>query len=317
LRITTTQLIDLKPRSFSNFVEFIKKNNFESAAKSLVEICVPNSYAINGNTIADINKEKCTGCLLCLEKSDRVYVNKNDSLTNVKNKDNISLKEIASQCFKGKYINCFFTSKLSAHSSKNETKITNLMGALYLLYLSKKPKSTFFCSSPNWELSIYTETKGDEREGHLDIVVYSSEKLDLFILEGKNCVKSLLDSRNRDQLQRYEKGVSGLLENVTCDVFYSFLIGGNESALYPSGIGPHNNLKDNFFTFIEKNNAKFISIEALRALKAYNMEIDNNFCWEDDLKPLFLNHNFYGLVSGGIICKVNSKFKLLKAPWII
>jgi len=311
MKIFTDRVIRLKSRKFEDFLsELRRKNSFN---QDILEICVPDGYALDSPSLKKINEERCTGCLLCVDFDDLNSIKENDVPSETHEYTEIS--EIAKGLFLGEYKPTFFSTKLENHTQKSETTITNPLGALYFWRLSKNPNNTYIRTSPNWELSINTTNILDEREGHLDIVV-ASERKKIIVMEGKTSVNSLLSSRLREQWARYGNEIISKSSKFGFDAFFTYLIGGEELPLYPiSSSAPHHRLRAEFYDFISENDKKFISIEGLRALRLYQLAIDNSFCWEDHLSPLLNDKNFKGLLSNGLVYQ-DSDFVLKKAPWV-
>jgi len=311
MRICCDRIVKLKSNKFEYFLSKLRNDkNFDF---DLLEVCVPNGYAISKPSIDDIDENKCTGCLLCLNKSDAKFIKENDSPSY---KDsNRDLENISNQFFLGNYNDFSFSDKLKRHSKKSETTITNPLGGMYFWVLSEDPNDIYLRTSPNWELSIDTTYPLDEREGHLDIVIASGSNF-IFVLEGKSSVRSLLDSEGREQWSRYKDNILRKANEYGFNAFFSYLIGGEELPLYPqNSSAPHHNERNEFYDFISKDDKKFISIEALRALRAFQLGRKNSFSWEKYFPSLFKSKRIKGILSGGIVYK-RENYELGKAPWV-
>ncbi|MFW9890003.1 MAG: hypothetical protein ACFFER_17610 [Candidatus Thorarchaeota archaeon] len=157
----------------------------------------------------------------------------------------------------------------------------------------------------------------DEREGHLDVVLASPDLSLVITLEGKKTVEDALSSRHRGQWNRYRSVVEESATNRDYVCLFSYLIGGSELPLYPPGVGaPHHMRRSEFFDLIRPNHRRFISIEALRALRVFKISRDPEWSWESFLPKLFSDPSFLGIVSGGIIYREDNRFQLEPAPWI-
>ena len=73
-----------------------------------------------------------------------------------------------------------------------------------------------------------------------------------------------------------------------------------------------NNRRSEFYEFIHDNNKKFISLEALRAIKLQKLSTHREWYWEKWLYEIFSSEKNIGLISGGII---NNSFTLQPCGW--
>lgn len=85
--------------------------------------------------------------------------------------------------------------------------------------------------------------------------------------------------------------------------------------MYPAGTGPKGRLHAHFKKVVDSDQKKFISLEALRAMKATKLTLNRDLSWEIDLVPLVNQSNFVGLVTGGVIFREDDNWILKKAPW--
>lgn len=283
----------------------------------IIEVCVPDSYAIQGNNIEKINRDRCYGCFNCIDIGEIEYITP-QGIPSLYKDGNILLSTICNHCFKGDYVTFGPASKkLSNHTKKDETRITNPLAALYLWRLSANPSNILFCSSPNGEVSLSTTNPLDQREGHLDVVVSPTEKKVICVFEGKSSLDSLLRDIIRDQWNRYNDNLHQVADDTGFMLFFSYVIGGEELGLYPTSDKiPHHNRRNEFYQFISENNKRFISIHSLRTLRACQICLDPTWNWEEWFSELFSNENFVGLLSGGIVMRKDDIYYLQKAPWI-
>lgn len=283
----------------------------------IIEICVPDSYAVHKEDISSINSDKCYGCLNCIDKGELEYVS-SQFVPSINEKNNLSLSSVVRRYFDGTYPKVESkANKLSIHSSKDETRISNPMAALYLWRLSANPLRTFFCSSPSWELSLPTTDPYDQREGHIDVTAISYATRTVCALEGKATLESLLRDRMRDQWNRYHDSLKRTAEEFGFKLLFFYSIGGNELGLYPHVEGiPHHGKRDEFYDFLNEDSKRFISLEALRQLRARQISVDFDWNWEKWFWELYNRDDFVGILSGGIVVKNGSKFELKAAPWI-
>lgn len=300
--------------TFGDLLSMPESNSLKLA--NIIEICVPESYAVNEKNLSSINPDKCFGCLNCVDNGELKYVNSQFvPLTNQEN--SFPLASLVKRYFNGAYPETESPSnKLSNHSSKDETRISNPMAALFLWRLSANPFRTFFCSSPSWELSLPTTDPLDQREGHIDVTVISYATRTVCVLEGKATLEALLRDRARDQWNRYRESLKRTAEEFGFKLLFFYSIGGNELGLYPRLEGiPHHGKRDEFYNFIKEDGKRFISLEALRQLRARQISLDLSWNWEKWLWELYEIDNFVGLLSGGIVVKNGSTFELKAAPW--
>lgn len=296
----------------SRFLEdFIQTAFLEKKQLQLTELCVePAGFALTAK--GEIIPSRCVGCLLCVEEGEFEFVDMNS----VPSKDGvIKLIDLAKDCFKGGYYSFNDGDRFSNHSSSDETKITNPMGASYLVQLSHTPSSIYFCSSPSNECSINKSNVVVEREGHLDISVINTKLRELFVLEGKKNVKQFNNDRVRDQWNQYLPEINRIAEIFEINSTLCYLIGGGEVDMYPAGTGPKGRLHAHFKKVVDSDQKKFISLEALRAMKATKLTLNRDLSWEIDLVPLVNQSNFVGLVTGGVIFREDDNWILKKAPW--
>ena len=85
--------------------------------------------------------------------------------------------------------------------------------------------------------------------------------------------------------------------------------------MYPAGTGPKGRLHTHFRKVVDSDEKKFISLEALRAMKATKLTSNRDLSWEIDLIPLINRPDFVGLVTGGVIVREDGHWALKKAPW--
>lgn len=237
--------------TFEDFISVIEGHS--PIIRDTVEICVPESYAIRDNNIQNINGDRCFGCFNCIDIGEIEYVTP-QGVPTLYAEGNIPLAGICNRCFQGDYITFGPAAyRLSNHTTRDETRITNPLSALYLWRLSCNPSNTFFCSSPSWEVSLPTTNLLDEREGHLDIVVSSAGERIICVLEGKSSLDSLLRDIMRDQWNRYNDKLHQIASDNDFMLFFSYVIGGEELGLYPIGDNiPHHNRRNEFYEFIQK-----------------------------------------------------------------
>jgi len=282
-----------------------------------IEVCVPESHAIYEEQIEAIDDKACVGCFNCLDIGEIDYISIQGS-PSIK-PTGFPLKEICEGCFQGKFFQFGpAPTKLSEHTKRDERLIANPLAALLLWNLSEEPSNTFFCSSPSWELSLNTANPLDEREGHLDIVISTPGRKLIYVLEGKSSVDALLRDTNREQWERYYDQVMNIGALYDYSVIFSYVIGGDELALYPNNLMnlPHHWRREEFYDFISINNKQFLSIESLRSLRAFQISMDPEWCWENWFPALFSEESSVGILSGGIITRKKDVYRLEKAPWI-
>ena len=310
MRILLKQAIKL-PTGRRHLEDFIRTSFSDDMQLQKTELCVePAGFAIN--EVGEIITSKCVGCLLCVEEGEFESVDMNS----VPTKDGgINLIDLAENCFMGRYYQYNGGDRFSNHSASDETKITNPMGAFYLVQLSHTPSSVYFCSSPSNECSINKSNVAVEREGHLDISVINTELGELFVLEGKKNVKGFIIDRVRGQWNQYLPAINGIAETFDFNSTVCYLIGGGEANMYPAGTGPKGRLHDHFKKVVDSDQKKFISLEALRAMKASKLTINRDLSWEKDLLPVINRSDFVGLVTGGVIFRKDGAWILEKAPW--
>lgn len=311
MRYTLNKAIKL-PTGRRHLEDFIKVSFSDEMQLQITELCVePAGFAIN--ELGEIITSKCVGCLLCVEEGEFESVDMNS----VPTKDGgINLIELAKNCFMGRYYQYNNGDKFSNHSASDETKITNPMGAFYLVQLSQTPFSVYFSSSPSNECSIIKSNVAVEREGHLDISIINTELRELFVLEGKKNVKGFITDRVRDQWNQYLPAINQIAEEFNINSTLCYLIGGGEVDMYPAGTGPRSRMHAHFRKVVDTDQKKFISLEALRAMKATRLTIKQDLCWEVDLLPLINRSDFVGLVTGGVIIRKDGAWVLEKAPWV-
>lgn len=291
---------------------FIEEAYSESKELGQTALCVhPVGFAFDDE--GQIVPERCVGCLLCVESEEYSYIDYN-SVPLIDGK--FSLKAIANKCFNGEFYQFNNGDKFSLHTESNETKITNPMGASYLVQLSHTPSSIYFCSSPSNECSINKSNVVAKREGHLDISVINTELRELFVLEGKKNVKGFITDRVRDQWNQYLPTIKSIAETFDINSTLCYLIGGGEVDMYPAGTGPKGRLHAHFKKVVDSDQKKFISLEALRAMKAGKLTLNRDLSWEIDLIPLINQPDFVGLVTGGVIFREDNTWILKKAPWV-
>ena len=299
------------PTGSRHLEDFIRTSFSDDIQLQKTELCVePAGFAIN--QVGEIITSKCVGCLLCVEEGEFESVNMNS--VPVKEGD-INLIDLAENCFMGRYYQYNGGDRFSNHSASEEVKITNPMGAFYLVQLSHTPSSVYFCSSPSNECSINKSNVAVEREGHLDISVINTELRELFVLEGKKNVGGFIKDRIRDQWNQYLPAINEIAEEFQINSTLCYLIGGGEVDMYPAGVGPSSRIHDHFKKIVETDRKKFISLEALRAMKATKLTLNRNLSWEIDLIPLINRPDFVGLVTGGIIIRQDDGWALKKVPW--
>ncbi len=310
MRYTLNKAIKL-PTGRRHLEDFIRASFSDDKQLQITELCVePAGFAIN--EAGEIITSKCVGCLLCVEKGEFESVDMNS----VPTKDRgINLIDLAENCFMGRYYQYNSGDRFAIHSASDETKITNPMGAFYLVQLSHTPSSVYFSSSPSNECSINKSNVLVSREGHLDISLISTEFRELFVLEGKKNVKGFINDRVRDQWNQYLPAINKIAEEFNINSTLCYLIGGGEVDMYPSGTGPRSRTHDHFKKVVDSDKKKFISLEALRAMKATKLTIKQDISWEVDLLPLINRSDFVGLVTGGVIFRRNEAWVLEKAPW--
>ncbi|TGC07013.1 PD-(D/E)XK nuclease family protein [Methanolobus halotolerans] len=290
-------------------------SNETTLNREFIEICTPNSHALKGANIGDIDNKLCFGCLNCIDVEEINYLTVQGSPSQFKT--NISLQNTCNKLFQGKYTRFGpAADKLANHSMQKETEISNPLGTLIIWNLSRDPTRTFFCSSPSGELSINTSNHLDSREGHLDITICSPQDKIVCVLEGKASVAAMLRDISRDQWDRYKSQLEKESKENNYTLIFSYLVGGNEIGLYPENSdAPHSTRRLELYKYIEEKNLRFISIEALRSLRAYQLSISKEWNWETWFPKLFADNRFIGLLAGGIVTKENDVYSLRKAPW--
>ncbi len=270
-----------------------------------------------------IDYNKCTGCLACqigiAQPEDGV-----DEVGMPCESIHNSYKKLSKRFFQGSYI---------TYPSKNaktypivgrfntytgytdERNFTNPLAACYLWELSGG--KAFVSCSPNYELSLKdVSIVTGNREGHLDVTVrsfYEAKKY-LFVGEGKKNVDCLLADSSREQQKKYECHINALGEKHGYLPLFSYLVGGEEEPMYPSGVDGitmHIN-RNRFFDDIERNKKRFISLHALRGLGVLFISSSGKQCFEKILFSLFENKEVYGLVLGGAIVYRDKHFILDK-----
>ena len=306
--------------SGATFKDLLKMNEDELLrSTNLIEICLPNSYAIEGDgaNIRDINGERCFGCLNCLSDSEIAFITP-QFVPTLKEAGNTPLTSICKEHFLGSYPKRPISmNRFSRHTETDETTITNPISALFLWRLSVSPDRTFFCCSPSWEISLPTTGPNDQREGHIDVVVLSFSTKKICVLEGKSTLDNLLRDRLRDQWNRYYGSLKQAADELGYELFFFYLIGGEELGLYPeAGDIPQHPRRREFYQFISENDKRFISLESLRALRARQLSIDPAWNWEEWFYKLYGTKDFIGILSGGIVIKRDEQFRLEKAPWV-
>ena len=310
LRYTLNKAIKL-PTGRRHLEDFIKVSFSDDMQLQITELCVePAGFAIN--EVGEIIASKCVGCLLCVEEGEFESVDMNSVPTI---DGGINLIELAKNCFMGRYYQYNGGDRFSNHSASDETKITNPMGAFYLVQLSHTPSSVYFSSSPSNECSINKSNVLVNREGHLDISLISTELRELFVLEGKKNVRGFINDRVRDQWNQYLPAINEIAEKFEINSTVCYLIGGGEVDMYPAGTGPKGRLHTHFRKVVDSDEKKFISLEALRAMKATKLTSNRDLSWEIDLIPLINRPDFVGLVTGGVIVREDGHWALKKAPW--
>jgi hypothetical protein len=287
-----------------------RKAAFGTFELGLVEVCVPDGLAMSSGSIDEL---KCFGCLACVEQKDGDYL----TIATVPSDDpsGVKIQDVALTCFQGKYVIFNTDSGLARHSGGDEERVTNPLGTIFIWQLSENSLETFFCCSPSTELSIEKAKVIAEREGHLDITLASLGKKSLFVLEGKKSVTGFIRDAPREQWKQYSPTVRKLAKTHSFECTFSYLIGGDELAMYPPSVQPHSPEHDMFRKIVEEDSKRFISLESLRALKAWKLSVDNGWTWEEHLVPLFKDPCFIGLVAGGTIMRRDGDWVLEKAPW--
>lgn len=273
-----------------------------------MQICVPDSTGFRKDyTQLDldlISKSSCFGCLCCLEKGDADAFDINGVPT-ISNHESFS--KISAKLFKGTYAEVSPNPrKYWTHTSLNEKGHTTPISANLLLFLSSNPNDVVIRCSPNWELSIDTTDSEDPREGHLDLIVVNCVRKKILVGEVKSSVTNLLRDRRRDQWDRYNKEIEREIHKKGYDGIFLHIIGGDEFSLYPEIDGvPYSptNRREEFYDFMNKGSKRFISVEALRALKLQKLSTHPNISWEDYLFKLFSQKSILGLISGGSVDK--------------
>ena len=308
----------LRLKSGATFSDLLSMTEDESLKYvDMIEICVPESYAVTEKKLSSINSDKCFGCLNCIDNGEIEHIN-SQFVPSINEKDSLLLSSIVRKYFCGVYPKTESpANKLSIHSSKDETRISNPMAALYLWRMSANPLRTFFCSSPSWELSLPTTDPLDQREGHIDVTVISHSTRTICVLEGKATLESLLRDIMRNQWNRYYESLKKTAEEFGFNLLFFYSIGGNELGLYPDVEGiPHHSRRKEFYDFMKEDGKRFISLEALRQLRARQISVDLGWNWEKWLWKLYNIEGFVGVLSGGIVMKNDSRFELKAAPWI-
>ena len=308
----------LRLQSGATFSDLLSMpENIAKNQTDVIEICLPNSYAVKEKRVQNIDSEKCFGCLNCIDNNEIEFVN-NQFVPKVDRDQNISLSSMISKYFLGDYPNLpSSANKLSRHSSTDETRIAHPMAAFYLWRLSSDPSRTFFCSSPSWELSLPTTNPWDQREGHIDVVVLSYSTKTVFVLEGKSTLDSFLRDRQRDQWNRYYQSLKNTAAGYGYKMLFFYSIGGDELGLYPSIQGiPHHGKRKEFYDFIVENDKRFLSLESLRVLRAWQISSDSGWNWEQWFPRLYESKDFVGFLSGGVVVKDGEEFNLKRAPWV-
>lgn len=284
-----------------------------------MQICVPNSIGFNETyeeeDIGLISEDTCYGCLCCLENNDALSLNKNG--TPCTDKSQINFSELSRSLFQGRFMKVGPNpTKFWKHSEANEKNHTTPIAANLLLFLSKQRKDVALRCSPNWELSIDTMDPDDHREGHLDLVLVSYTERKILVAEVKSSVNSLLRDKNRDQWFRYKEQIYNEVTQKNFEFIFIYIIGGDEYSLCPPNDSNcptmSNNRRSEFYEFIHDNNKKFISLEALRAIKLQKLSTHREWYWEKWLYEIFSSEKNIGLISGGII---NNSFTLQPCGW--
>lgn len=308
----------LRLKSGATFSDLLSMTENEAQKYAdIIEICVPGSYAVSEKKLSFINPDKCFGCMNCIDNGEIKYIN-SQFVPSANAKDHLLLSSTVKRYFGGTYPKPESSAnKLSIHSSKDETRISNPMAALFLWRLSANPMKTFFCSSPSWEISLPTTDPHDEREGHIDVTVISYSMRTICVLEGKATLETLLRDRMRNQWNRYYESLKMTAEEYGFKLLFFYSIGGNELGLYPDVEGiPHHSRRNEFYNFLNGDGKRFISLEAFRQLRARQISVDFGWNWEKWLWELYNIEGFVGILSGGIVVKNGSKFELKAAPWI-
>ena len=291
---------------------FIEEAYSQTKQLLITELCVHPGYFAIDDVTEEIIQEKCVGCLLCVETGDFEFIDQNSVPIN---HEGMSLDAIASNCFKGKFYQYNNGDKFSSHTESNETKITNPIGASYLVQISSSPSAMYICSSPSNECSIQKSNVISKREGHLDISAINIELGELFILEGKKNVDGFIKDSKREQWAQYFPTIDKIAKSFEINSTFCYLIGGSEVDMYPDGIGPISRHHAMFKKVVDKDRKKFISHESLRAMKATKLTIKQDLSWEVNLLPVINRSDFVGLVTGGVIFRKDGAWVLEKAPW--
>lgn len=307
---------------FGDFEEYLvcKDQNNRDLLAILPQKCSRNK--INNSTICEgnIDENKCTGCLAC----QIGIADPNDGVNQIgipSESVDFTYEDLSEVIFSGKY-----TAYPSKHNrarpisrrfnnysgERDERNFTNPLIA-NLLWATSHNKKRFVSCSPNHELSLDISILAGEREGHLDVTLRTMgvEKY-LFVAEGKRTVESFLADSSREQQKKYEARIHEIGQPRGYSSVFSYIIGGNEEPMYPSGTSgvPMFVHRNRFFNDVLRNKKRFISLHALRGLGILFISSNRKLNLENVVIPLFENQDIYGLVLGGVVVRENGRFVL-------
>lgn len=268
----------------------------------------------------EIDVNKCTACLAC-QIGVAKYHDHVDEYGIPAQKGCYSYADLAKLFFNGNYA-CYPSMHNSVRpmikrfdeytGNLDERNFTNPLIACYVWELADG--KAFVSCSPNHELSLDVSLLSGEREGHLDVTLrtFLRDERFLFVGEGKKNVAALLNDSSREQQKKYEKHIREIASSLEFNVLFSYVVGGNEEAMYPSTVKgvPNYIYRNKFFHDVLNRKKRFVSLHALRGLGVLHIASSGKVCLESTLFPLFENEEVYGLVLGGPVLYENNRFVL-------
>ncbi len=164
--------------------------------------------------------------------------------------------------------------------SNYETTETTPLAANLIINMLNNKKNIYSRFSPFCETNIESTF---DRDGKLDIVILDKKNKKGIILECKKNAKALSRDIHRDQYNKYNPKIKELEKKYNYNLFFGYIIGGNENLLDKNSNNFNNSIK--IQNYLENKN--FISLKFLLFAYINFLKGDKNFF----LEKIF-NNNF-------------------------
>jgi hypothetical protein len=315
--------LQFSPSHLEDFLDVMqqKENPNDYLQPNEILVCRPDgTHAMDlknwNHKYIDINSAKCFGCMACVNSPPTFTLFTPHGAPTSIPKSGAHPLNFIGNAFQGKVWKFAPNpGALERMSSQSEEEVNNPLAAILLWRISINQEQTYFSCSPQpGEVDLNT---GDERKSKLDVVIGEINSNIITVLEGKTDARETCSSKNRNQWNRYLPALEKVCQPRGITAHFAYVIGGLEDPMYPANANGAltNSTRAAFFHFLKKDNKRFVSLEALRAMYLWKLFQDKDFSWEQNVLPLFGERDFVGVVSGGIIRNSGVSFVLERAPW--